>query len=148
MPTKKKMTARVKRTSPGGKQMPGKFKILFVTSEAVPFVKTGGLGDVCGALPKILKKLGHDVRLVLPRYWAVDRYANNLKTILAPMGSKWAAEQSGARSSWQGGRFPGLFRRTRTVFRPRGLYDDGNWEHPDNIERFGFRRRRSSFAKT
>ncbi|HPW64991.1 MAG TPA: glycogen/starch synthase, partial [Candidatus Omnitrophota bacterium] len=76
----------MKRTSPGGKQMPGKFKILFVTSEAVPFVKTGGLGDVCGALPKILKKLGHDVRLVLPRYWAVDRYANNLKTILAPMG--------------------------------------------------------------
>jgi starch synthase len=139
MPTKKKMTARVKRTSPGGKQMPGKFKILFVTSEAVPFVKTGGLGDVCGALPKILKKLGHDVRLVLPRYWAVDRYANNLKTILAPMGVEmgggtvWCEVLQGKADG-----FPVYFVEHEQYFGRAGLYDDGNWEHPDNIERFGF----------
>lgn len=43
-------------------------KVLFVSSEAVPFAKTGGLADVSGALPKALKELGVDVRLVLPFY--------------------------------------------------------------------------------
>jgi starch synthase len=44
-------------------------KILFAASEAHPFVKTGGLGDVAGALPAALKQLGCDIRLVLPAYW-------------------------------------------------------------------------------
>jgi starch synthase len=43
-----------------------------VTSEAVPFAKTGGLGDVAGALPLALARLGHDVTLVLPRYRGAD----------------------------------------------------------------------------
>lgn len=43
-------------------------KVLFVASEAVPFVKTGGLADVIGALPKRLKELGCDVRIMLPKY--------------------------------------------------------------------------------
>lgn len=47
-------------------------KILFVTSEVTPFVKTGGLGDVSGALPQTLAELGHEVRLVVPKYGAVD----------------------------------------------------------------------------
>ena len=48
-------------------------RILMVTSEAVPFAKTGGLADVCGALPQALLELGHDVRLVMPRYRQVAR---------------------------------------------------------------------------
>jgi len=49
-----------------------KLKILFVTSEVVPFVKTGGLADVSAALPQMLTELGHEVRIVLPKYGAVD----------------------------------------------------------------------------
>jgi starch synthase len=43
-------------------------KILFVTSEAIPLIKTGGLADVSGALPIALNKLGNDVQLMLPAY--------------------------------------------------------------------------------
>ncbi|MPM28310.1 Glycogen synthase [bioreactor metagenome] len=45
-----------------------RLNILIVASEAHPFIKTGGLGDVIGALPKALKDLGVDVRVVIPNY--------------------------------------------------------------------------------
>ena len=47
-------------------------KILYVASEAAPFVKTGGLGDVAGSLPAMLKKKGEDVRVMLPLYKCID----------------------------------------------------------------------------
>ncbi len=43
-------------------------KILFVTSEAVPFIKTGGLADVAGTLPKYYDKEQYDARVILPKY--------------------------------------------------------------------------------
>jgi len=49
-----------------------KFKILFVTPEVTPFAKTGGVADVSSALPKKLLELGHQVRIVLPKYGSID----------------------------------------------------------------------------
>ena len=54
-------------------------KVLFATSECVPFVKTGGLADVVGALPSELNKEGCDARVILPKYSAIpDKYKNGL----------------------------------------------------------------------
>ena len=53
-----------------------------VSSEVGPFAKTGGLGDVVGALPKYLRKLGHDVRVFMPFYSAID----TSKGTFAPLG--------------------------------------------------------------
>jgi len=50
-----------------------KTKILFASSEVEPFAKTGGLADVAGSLPKALKKLGEDIRVVMPKYKSIPR---------------------------------------------------------------------------
>lgn len=47
-------------------------KVLFVTSEAVPFIKTGGLADVAGSLPRYFDKKKYDVRIILPKYACMD----------------------------------------------------------------------------
>ena len=56
--------------------------ILFATSECAPFIKTGGLADVAGALPKALAKLGHDVRVILPLYEGIDQEWRSQMTFL------------------------------------------------------------------
>ncbi|MDR0685300.1 MAG: glycogen synthase [Spirochaetaceae bacterium] len=48
-------------------------KILMAASEAVPFAKTGGLADAVSALSLAIAKLGHEVKIILPRYWRIDR---------------------------------------------------------------------------
>lgn len=58
--------------------MPG---LLFVSSEATPLIKTGGLADVCGSLPPALQALGWDIRLLLPAYPAAVEKLLAVKTI-------------------------------------------------------------------
>src|SRR4051812_27469136 len=65
-------------------------KVYILAAEIVPFAKAGGMADVVGALPKALKALGHDVRLVMPRYSQVKPERFDLQPLLAavsvPMG--------------------------------------------------------------
>ena len=57
-------------------------KIMFATSEAYPFLKTGGLGDVAFALPKELNKNGYETRVICPLYQDIkDEYKNKMKKI-------------------------------------------------------------------
>ena len=66
-------------------------KILVVSAEAVPFAKVGGLADVAGSLPKALHRLGHDARLVLPKYGRVNEAQFGLTQVVdslpVPVGS-------------------------------------------------------------
>ena len=57
-------------------------KILFVASEAVPFIKTGGLADVVGAMPKCFDKENFDVRVIIPKYSCMkEEYKNQLQYV-------------------------------------------------------------------
>ncbi|MDN3018126.1 glycogen synthase GlgA [Paenibacillus sp. BSR1-1] len=57
-------------------------KVLFAVSECGPFAKSGGLADVAGSLPKELKSLGTDVRVILPKYGTIsDDYKNEMKKV-------------------------------------------------------------------
>ncbi|MCE2503104.1 MAG: glycogen synthase GlgA [Chlorobi bacterium] len=55
--------------------------ILFVTSEVTPFIKTGGLADVSSALPLALVELGHDVRIITPKYGNISERRNRIHEI-------------------------------------------------------------------
>ena len=67
-------------------------KILLVSSEAIPFAKTGGLADVSGALPKALARLGQEVTLILPKYRQVDEKRFPLRKtsmeLMVPVGQR------------------------------------------------------------
>ena len=54
-------------------------KILFVASEAAPFAKAGGLGEVMFSLPRSLNKLGYDARVMIPRYAEIDTHKYDLE---------------------------------------------------------------------
>jgi starch synthase len=58
-------------------------RVLFSTSEIYPYVKTGGLGDVCAALPPALSSLGVDVRLLVPGYQSILDHLENAETVMS-----------------------------------------------------------------
>jgi starch synthase len=114
-------------------------KVLFAASEAVPFCKTGGLADVTGALSLALKAKKHDVRLVLPKYRAVD--AKGLEplgvTLRIPLGD--AVETATLWEGSIGGKIPAYFVDAPKYFDRSGLYVDAQGKgFPDNDDRFIF----------
>lgn len=115
-------------------------KILFAASEAVPFAKTGGLADVAGALPKALKERGHEVIVVMPRYYSIDR--SELKPLIGPLGvpmgpigELWAAIYQGV---LPGSDVPVYFIDFEQYFGRGGLYDENGYSYKDNDNRFIF----------
>ncbi|MBZ0179013.1 MAG: glycogen synthase GlgA [Melioribacteraceae bacterium] len=123
-----------------------KLKILFVTSEVVPFIKTGGLADVSSALPQKLQELGHQVRIVVPKYGAIDerKYKIHevvrLKDLTTNIGEKEVVFS--LRSSFlvgQKARVQIYFLDNEDYFGKRhSLYSDPltGKDFPDNDERF------------
>lgn len=109
-------------------------KILFAAAEAGPFIKTGGLGDVIGALPKSLQKAGHDVRVVLPKYRDIHRNhfidLEHLDVIEVPVG--WRKQYCGIQLLLHEG-IPVYFIDNEYYFGREGVY--GHW---DDGERFAF----------
>ena len=65
--------------------MTAHLSVLHIASEAAPFVRTGGIADVCASLPRALARAGARVTLVIPRYRAIDPIRHSLARRLAPL---------------------------------------------------------------
>lgn len=116
-------------------------RILFVCSEADPFVKTGGLADVCGALPKALARRGHDVRVMLPRYRAIDRGKWGLRPILPEMKVDYAGHTITGEvlvGHLPGTEIPVYFIEQPHLYDRPGIYDGEHGAFGDNDLRFAF----------
>ena len=109
--------------------------VLFVVSECVPLVKTGGLGDVAGALPQALRERGHDVRLIMPRYRETKGYpATKLDAPLGVpvgQGTRWAAVYEAEIDG-----VPLYLLEHDVLFDRDGLYGDAHGEFGDNVLRY------------
>lgn len=110
-------------------------KILFVSSEMVPLAKSGGLGDVIGALPKAVRAQGQDARVILPLYKQIkDRYGDQLKFM------RWSMNKLGWRTMYSGlftmevDGVPVYFIDNEYYFGHESLYLD----YAFDIERFSF----------
>ncbi len=103
-------------------------KILLVAAEVAPFAKVGGLADVAGALPKALKAMGHDVRVVMPRYGSIDVEKYGLRRIVSNLGVPLAHQPVNA-DVLEGriaGEVPVYFIENQQFFGRDGMY--GFWD--------------------
>ena len=115
--------------------------IIFTAAECAPFAKTGGLGDVAAALPKALKKLGHNVKVVIPRYYKIDK--NSLEHIpgelIVPMGSLGTLKAGVFKSKIPNSDVEIYFIDYEDFFGRNGLYtDESGYSYQDNDIRFAF----------
>ncbi len=109
-------------------------KVLFVASEAAPFIKTGGLADVMGALPKALQALGVETALVIPNYEGVgEAYKNAMETVYEGfVDLSWRNQYMGVKKLVQDG-IPVYFIDNEYYFKRDRLYG-----YDDDAERFAY----------
>lgn len=116
--------------------------ILVTASEAVPFAKEGGLADVVGALPRFLKARGHDVRVVMPRYYKVDRHKFQLRelpgALVVPMGIIGNMYCGVLEGRIPGSDVPVYFLEHEDFYGRDSLYERDNKGYLDNDNRFIF----------
>src|SRR5438128_3416526 len=110
----------------GGLNRP--LKILLVSAEVAPFAKVGGLADVAGALPKALRAMGHDVRVVMPRYGSIDVDRYGLRKVVTNLGVPLAHQPVNADvlEGLIGGDVPIYFIDNPQFFGREGMY--GFWD--------------------
>ena len=114
--------------------------IAMIASEAVPFVKTGGLADVLGALPKALARLGHHITIVLPYYHRIRSDHFNIKTTKKKArvhidGKERDAEIFRVNVAKN---IDALLLKHDNYFAREELYQTKAGDYPDNAARFGF----------
>lgn len=113
------------------------FKIVMVASEMAPFIKTGGLADVVGSLPKALINRGNEVSVILPKYSGIKA---EMELVHSPMGV-WMGNTQEWCSVYRAfsGSVPVFFIEHNGYFDRSGLYNDANMnEYSDNPKRFSF----------
>ena len=113
-------------------------KILMITSEVVPFAKAGGLGDMVAALSAELSRQGHDVRIILPRYYSID--IGRLQRVGQPLGvplgegEEWCAVYQ---SRLPDAEVPVYFLDHEVLYGRDGIYGTrGEPGFSDNLQRF------------
>ena len=119
-------------------------KILMASSEAQPFAKTGGLADAVSALSKTLSEMGHDVKVIIPRYYGIDRSKLDLFKKNAAVSTGF---ENVSVDFYRKGIF--YFADFEPAFGRDGIYSDKNGkDFPDNAWRFGvFARASLEFCK-
>lgn len=118
----------------------GTLKLLFAVSEMVPYAKTGGLGDVAGALPEALLRRGCDVRVCIPCYRVVRERAGEtaraIDRLRVPMGGAWLEAGILEIRTEQG--VPVYAVEREDLFDRPNLYRNAAGDYYDNLERFAF----------
>ncbi|HEB72986.1 MAG TPA: glycogen synthase GlgA [Nitrospirae bacterium] len=113
--------------------------IVIVSSEAVPYAKTGGLADVAGALPMALAETGHNVSLFIPLYKVIDKKAHSVKSLDKSVSIPVSARiETGALYHAGNGVYDTYFIGHEGYFGRDKLYNTVKGDYPDNIERFAF----------
>ena len=111
--------------------------VAYVTSEMVPFAKTGGLADVAGALPKALARLGHRVTVFLPRYANIAFPPGELRgSVHVPVDTAQRSAGFYRRDLGQGVEV--VFIEHPDFYDRPFPYGVGNNDYPDNRVRFAF----------
>lgn len=115
--------------------------ILFASSEAAPFAKTGGLADVSSSLPIALSQLGHNVSVIIPAYSSIASAGTKIestgKTLIIPVGSQMIYGEL-LKSFFPATNVPIYFVRHDLFYHRPGLYNDHGIDYQDNCRRFVF----------